>query len=551
MNTQSQHRFFPLVLSALGLVLGFVSAAAGKELGTSPSPAALKLTDEPEQEQVSAEGTVGVRLSAGPYAADADLSGSLSYQLVAGKLPPGVKPVVATNGVYLAGVPSKAGAYQPVLRILSKTGGVSTPVANLAFDVTISALPEWAQGSFNGYVSTGGPATMKVTAAGKVTGKISTYGVTYSFTVDSFASGSETNGFSIVTYTKAGSQYYLVTMVVTQVLSVAGMGVANGRFAGTPQLRLWRNQWVAGDEALQPFIGYYTATVPGGSDFGSCYLTLTVDKLGKVKVGGKLADGTSVSMSGMLIRDENLQTFILLYVAPTAYKAGFFTGLIQFVESDGGETVDLQLINGTRMLWFNYNPLATEDVAEGGFKRYLQSLTGGWYNKTTNLVTYYEGKSLTTGVNTNAPVPELTVGTNRYESGWWSPAGLALTPTLRSGGMTGLLAPAAGKPTDADADGVWDYESAVNTVGLKVSLARPTGVFKGSFKAWFDYPLKKHVSKNLTVEGVLTPERKDRTDGVEGRGYFLWADKSSYTSTAGKQVTYSFNRSYDFLLLSE
>ena len=58
--------------------------------------------------------------------------------------------------------------------------------------------------------------------------------------------------------------------------------------------------------------------------------------------------------------------------------------------------------------------------------------------------------------------------------------GIALTPALKSGVMTGLSAPAAGKPTDADKNGVWDY-GAANSVGLKIALTRATGIFKGSF----------------------------------------------------------------------
>jgi hypothetical protein len=131
----------------------------------------------------------------------------------------------------------------------------------------------------------------------------------------------------------------------------------------------------------------------------------------------------------------------------------------------------------------------------------------------------------------------------RYDAIWWDPTGIALTPTLKSGVMAGLAAPAAGKPTDADKDGVWDY-SAANAVGLKVSLTRATGVFKGSFLAWFDYPVKKHVSKSLAFEGALTPVRENPDDGVEGRGYFLWPDKAvpplparSRTPSSGRTIS--------------
>jgi hypothetical protein len=110
--------------------------------------------------------------------------------------------------------------------------------------------------------------------------------------------------------------------------------------------------------------------------------------------------------------------------------------------------------------------------------------------------------------------------------------------------MAGLSAPAAGKPTDADTDGTWDY-SATNSVGLKIGLTRATGIFKGSFLAWFDYPDKKHVSQSLSFEGALTPVREDMEDGVAGRGYFLWADKSVTPA-------YTFSWSYDFeIMLSD
>ncbi len=91
----------------------------------------------------------------------------------------------------------------------------------------------------------------------------------------------------------------------------------------------------------------------------------------------------------------------------------------------------------------------------------------------------------------------------------------------------------------------WDY-GAENTVGLKIGLTRATGIFKGSFKAWFDYD-KTHTFRSILYEGVLTPERQDKEDGNEGRGFYLWADKAQYLKQ-GKTVTYPFNWSYDFLL---
>jgi hypothetical protein len=114
--------------------------------------------------------------------------------------------------------------------------------------------------------------------------------------------------------------------------------------------------------------------------------------------------------------------------------------------------------------------------------------------------------------------------------------------------MTGLVAPKACLPLDPDKNNIWDY-NAENTVGLTIGLTRATGVFKGSFKGWFDYG-KTHTSRNIPFEGVLTPEREDKSDGIEGRGFFLWPDKALQPNPKGKPVSYPFNWSYDFLIQS-
>ena len=443
-------------------------------------------------------------------------------------LPAGLKYNSATATI--AGVPTKAGMFSGEI---SATGVTSQTVT-----ITVVALPAWAQGSFNGYVEDGGPATMTVAAAGKVTGKIAVAGTNYTFSAASYkAGGSAETGFEMTTEAKAGKTALPMTLTVTQ-------GIVTGTLGGGLPVTLYRDVWKTETAALTPYIGYYTATLPGNDECGSGYLTLSVDKNGGVKTVGKLGDGTAVSLSGTLILDPTGCVFTVVYAAPAAYKGGGIFGLSEFVELAGvGAKVILRPLDGGSFLWRNLNPQATQ-VYGAGFDREL-GLAGGWYSKADNLYGYYAGKNLSVGADTNTPLPELTVGTVRYDSVCWNPSGVALTPTFKSGVMTGLSAPAAGKPVDPDKNGVWDY-SATNSVGLKVSLARPTGVFKGSFNAWFDYPEKKHVSKTLAFEGALTPEREDKTDGVEGCGFFLWPDKGTIPAI-GK--AYPFSWSYDFKIL--
>ena len=446
-------------------------------------------------------------------------------------LPAGLKYNTATKMV--EGVPTKAGTFDIVI---SATG-----VTAQTIKITVAALPTWAQGTFSGYLGVGGMATMTVTAAGKVTGKIAMAGTNYTFSAASYkAGGSAEAGFEITTVAKAGKAALPLTLTVTHASDQQALGLASGQFLGLP-VSLYRDVWKDAGMAAKADIydGYYTATLPGNREHGSGYLTLTVDKAGKVKTAGKLADGTAVSQSGTLIMDENERLCTVVYTVPKAYNGGALFVLAEF-DMLGEDIIGLRARDGTPLLWQSRNPLATFEPGRG-FSREL-GITGGRYSKTENLNTYYEGMNLTVGIDTNAPLPELMVGSVRYDSMCWDPSGVVLTPTLKSGVMTGMSAPAAGKPMDVDKNGAWDY-SATNSVGLKMSLASPTGIFKGSFFAWFDYPDKKHVSKSLAFEGVLTPVREDPSDGVAGRGFFLWPDKSL-------SPAYAFKWSYDFKILT-
>ena len=454
-------------------------------------------------------------------------------------LPAGLKYLA--DSCRVMGVPTKAGTYS-VTVAASNPKGNATPQT---FTLNVDALPVWAQGEFNGRVrenSLGdGIASMTVSAKGAVSGKLTLCGITYPFSAASYT-GVADGAYGLTAYTA-----YNIMQIWVRAADVEGLtamlGVATGCLGPSGAIELFRDVWkdVGMATVAAKYTGYYTATLQGNDMHGSGYLTFTVDKAGKVKVGGKLADGTAVSLSGVLILDEAGRVFAVVYSAPAVYKGGCLFGLAEFVDPEAGEVI-LRLLDGVPFLWQSRNPQATVTFG-AGFAR-APGLVGGWYSKTANLAVYYAGKNLTVGIEQDTPAPELTVGATRFDSIWWSPDGIALTPTLKTGVMAGLAAPAAGKPTDADKDGVWDYSPA-NSVGLKVSLTRATGVFKGSFLAWFDYPVKKHVSKSLAFEGALTPVRENPEDGVEGRGFFLWPDTAVPPLPA---KPYAFQWSYDFLL---
>jgi hypothetical protein len=428
----------------------------------------------------------------------------------------------------------------------------------LTFRITVDPLPLWAQGTFAGACALRGgaepgTAQMTVTAQGRVAGRLSAAGTNYTFSAASY-----TNGLPLrFTAVAAGGQAKMpLTVIVTHPETVpeapAGLGRVEGWLDGSEETRadvlLYRNVWKdAGMAAVATnYTGYYTSSLPGTDDYGSGYLALTVDKVGGVKSAGKLADGTVVSQSGSLLLDENQRVFAVLHSAPAAYKGGCLFGALQFYKASGSSPVFVRPFEGAAFLWESRNPLATGDYAAGGFSRSL-GLAGGWYDTVGNLYRYYADRALSVGTDNGAPAPELLVGTNRYAAAWWRPDGLALTVTTNKlGVMTGLSAPKAGVPVDPEKDRTWDY-GATNTVGLTMALTRATGIFKGAFKAWFDDG-SMHTPKSIAYEGVLTPEGEDGANGVAGRGFFLWADKSQYHNAQGKPVTYGFSLSYDFIL---
>ena len=484
--------------------------------------------------------------------------GSSRPSLTVTGLPSGLKYNAAQNAI--VGVPLAA-VTDKVVTVNGRTEA-GRSVEPMTFHLSVVALPTWAYGTFNGYVPIQGgvgmgAASMTVTAQGKTTGKLSIGGSNYTFSANSYAEGSDPdNGLVIVAQAKVGRTLLPLEMTVQRRLFPddtgslpQNLGVVHGTLDANGkgvQVAMYRNVWIdVGFSAMATnFTGYYTATLPGDGSFGSGYLALTLDNNKNVKVAGKLADGTAVSLAGTLILDADGRVFAVVYAAPATYKGGCLYGLVEFVDPAAGE-VYLRSLDDMPFTWSSRSPQATGTYGDG-FDR-EPCLTGGWYDKIGNLYGYYQNTNLTVGVDADAPTPELTVGSIRYDALCWDPSGIILTPTLKAGVMAGLSAPPAGKPVDPDKDGIWDY-GATNSVGLKCTLTRATGVFKGSFLAWFDYPLKKHVSKNLAFEGVLTPVNENPDDGVAGRGFFLWPDKAVPPLPA---KPYAFKWSYDFKILME
>ncbi len=488
--------------------------------------------------------------------------GALPATFTALSLPTGLK-LDPVTGV-ISGVPTRAGLFAATLKATNAKAAATPKAASF----TVLPLPVWAQGTFNGasHVVLGdredvpGSATLSVSSLGSISGKFSCGGTNYTFSASSYKPMEDTFGsLTFEAEAKAGNKSFPLSFNVWPAShSMAtgddaftrlfdNIGLAVGADEGwLSYVELYRNGWSdpAFSTLLTPYVGYYTAALPGGSECGSGYLTLTVDKAGNVKTGGKLADGTAVSLSGQMVCDGDL--WAVLYTAPAAYKGGSFFGCARFYQAEGGTQALVQVLYENPFLWENRSPLATSEYGNG-FARELD-LVGGWYNKVGNLYDYYHDRALSVGTVEGAPVPALWAGTNRIESVWWNPNGLVLTAvTNKAGVLTGLAAPKTGLPVKIGTT-AYDYGSGTNTMGLTIAVTPATGLFKGSFMAWFDYATT-HTSKTIPFEGALSPVRA--AGEAEGRGFFLSDDKGTYLNATGKPVVYPFKASYDFLLLAE
>lgn len=114
-----------------------------------------------------------------------------------------------------------------------------------------------------------------------------------------------------------------------------------------------------GRSNLAPQAGTYTLFVPGtvGSALepaGDGFGTVSVDKAGRVRFVGSLADGTRVSQAGLLSRDGEWPFFIVLYSG-----GGLLTGPVLFLETSSDD------LTGT-LTWIKPN-LAQSRYYPAGF----------------------------------------------------------------------------------------------------------------------------------------------------------------------------------------
>lgn len=540
-------------------------------------------------------------------------------------LPKGLK--LAKSSGEITGTPTKAGTFSVVIGA-KNADGASAPTTvtvtilalpywaqgNFAGPATL--LTDGEAKAFAGDIT--GSGILSISGKGKVTGKLLHGGSAYSFAGASLeAIDGDIETLGVRTALKVGRTEIPVVLEL-QPVQVSGASMlidgpticvaeGDGRSAdGTLEclMALYRSPWGDAGAAdwLRPVIGYYTAGLPADGDVGSGYLSFTVDKKGNVKIAGKLGDGTGISAGSALVFDENEQLWTIVHSAPKAYKGGGFWGQVEFTrDAKGGRTALRPLASPAGaakqaglgapegLRWVSRSPSATEVYGEGF--DYGVDLIGGWYSTVGDLRAYYEdGLEIAC-----ADVPVLQVGVKMTDVDWESerekppkiswveeeevdaanagPDGMPLSIAVSRGVGKGLEAPKPDKPVTVREDGETSYEygdvngdDIDNSSELKLSLARATGLFKGSFTLWYDYTAaidftrdeggekQAHSKKKVAFQGILTLPN-DLSDGGDGFGYFLWSAQGRYDSGRvdrdGEPIlkAYKYNRSYGFHLV--
>jgi uncharacterized repeat protein (TIGR01451 family) len=429
-------------------------------------------------------------------------------------LPSGLK-FTAKNGLYtITGAPTaasqidkKTSKVKPSeVKVTVTTAGKSS--VTYLVKLTVDPLPSWSVGNFDGP-----GATMAVTSAGKISGKLALSGTNWTYKADSYSLmevDSNVTNFLFNALATASKATLPVDITVRRADSADGLlinATAEGSI-GENSLKLWRGMWkdkTTSNEAkaeLGNLDGLYTISLSSDEKgaYGSGYISLTVGKDGTVKSAGKLADGTTHSASSPLLYDAEDGYFAIAHSAPSAYKGGVFSLAAGF---EPGTTVLKETGSFGPARWSSRNPQATGEY-DLGFDRTL-TFTGARYDKTKTLYDHY--KALT------------------FE---------AAAPELNGAYPTNL------DPIEVAVDAKGKAAVPKNS-GLTFSFTQSTGIFKGSYGFVFDAKTKK----NVNFEGILVP-------GAEWlEGFYLWDASAGYDDPkTGKPKTYKYKESFPVLLES-
>ncbi len=527
-----------------------------------------------------------------------DCSAKMGWTVMASGLPTGLRFDSKTGTI--TGVPTKTGTH--TVTFTATKSGEKAQISSIT--LTISSLPNWAQGTFVGCLGEFGKygsATLTVSATGKISGKLAHSGKSWTISVPCYDSVCSCNDidwgiwecgdfdmidkdspvFSIIADAKSGRETIQVLLFVCNETMPEGLRMVNSIVAGFFDDDDWRclpivlrrNMWKdkatanAAKSVLSDWTGTYTAQLlrdeyswlPGENPGDCCgYLSITVSADGTVKASGKLGDGTSISSSSPLLYDPNTEGYPLyeggynwyavVYASPSSYKGGAFLALLGFNGPRG--TIASKFFPDMDLsgMWHNLNPTSGYNYGEGFSLDFY--VNGAYYDKLAKLSDYYDAMR----VNIFAPelrytFKETVLGVSgRKQTETWAEYAESSDLSAQSGLVvgingkgTGFLVEKTTRPVQDKVTKQWVYNGA-NDGRLTLSFTQATGIFKGSYTFWYDY-----VSAFDNTTGKATNAHNSKKVNFEGI-FVQGADglKGFYPweATGGEEKTYKFKMPY-------
>ena len=419
--------------------------------------------------------------------------GKITVAKRSGRLPDGIRAVydAAAGGLRLTGVAKKPGEYTARFQVSERRG---TQVNGGSVLVTIrvadlSSVNSYAAQGFNAEGAVVDSATQRVTGVvkfsmaktGRMTAKYRGLNGTVSLSANAWSQTSQ-KGHLEALFT---SRTHQLTVALGADGGIQGWLTPITDDTVVPQaVNFGRVPWNR-DVPASAYAGYYTlclspqktgtAVAPTGYSFLTLAMEGAAARNGTVKYAGTLADGTAVSGSALLAAVSDTQGEITVFVEKKNTVLGASLTIDAYAaESYLGWPSSISACGETKAYW-TYGNGGTKT----GFDMELD-ICGGYYNSADNLTDHlamYEG----TGafwLLAEDEVPEGQFGT----------ASALPLLELETSEQTMKIAPGNQNPT-----------------GLRLRLAKKTGIFNGTFKVPFVDATGKIKMITATYRGVLMP----------------------------------------------
>jgi len=403
---------------------------------------------------------------------------------------------------------------------LSGEGGTPVPAADPPFGTYYGLLSRDLPFADDGAKpDVCGTFTLSASQRGRITAKALLRQRTLSFKSSGWEGWTDDNDFYAVMQAKGGEVLELYANWITAYGRISGGSLGGEEIWIDAAYHVFGDRRDAAAQAdLARLRGYYTIALPawdartrGAANElpgGSGYLTMTVGSGGSVKLAGLLADGTKVSQSAKLLLFGDYGTLACVpFFRPLYGKKGAVGGLIWIYPDTRAVDTD----------WYQEWFVRWDKPSDGmdGFEALLAPC-GGYYDKIAPLASHY-----LLSAETNA-VPYYVSGLGVLPQPAAQPQWLDV---LVSGARLSL--PKGVKPMLAG--GVYDY-SGVNSALAKLSFSSRTGIYKGSFNLYYDYPSGSrlmHKTVKASYAGILTQTRDPLFAGwPEGQGAYRVTDRN-------------------------